>query len=125
MLGLSGMGTFEDIVTAAKDEDKRAQTALEVFAHRARKYVGAYVLELGGVDVVVFTAFMAEGYPVVREMVCRDLGFMGLKLDTETNARLVWAEGEISSPDSDVRVYSIPHNEELIIAQRVHRAISG
>lgn len=125
VLGLSGMGTFEDIVTAAKEGDKRAKTTLEVFAHRVRKYIGAYVLELGGVDVVVFTAFMAEGYPVVRDMVCRDLDFMGLKLDTEANARLVWAEGEISSPDSDVRVYCIPHNEELIIAQRVHQAISG
>jgi acetate kinase len=125
VLGLSGMGTFEDIVAAAKDGDKRAQTTLDVFAHRARKYMGAYVLELGGVDVVVFTAFMAEGYPVVREMVCRDLEFMGLKLDAEANAGLVWAEGEISSADSDVRVYCIPHNEELIIAQRVHQAISG
>jgi acetate kinase len=125
VLGLSGMGTFEDIVAAAADGDKRAQTTLEVFAHRVRKYMGAYVLELGGVDVVVFTASMAEGYPVVRQMVCRDLEFLGLKLDAEANSRLIWAEGEISAPDSDVRVYCIPHNEELIIAQRVHKAISG
>lgn len=125
VLGLSGMGKFEDIVAAAREGDARAQTTLEVFAHRARKYLGAYVLELGGVDVVVFTAFMAEGYPGVREMICRDLEFIGLKMDHEANARLLWAEGEISSPDSDVRAYCIPHNEELIIAQKVHQAISG
>ncbi len=125
LLGLSGMGTFEDIVAAAKGGDERARTTLEVFAHRVRKYLGAYMLELGGVDVVVFTASMAEGYPVIREMVCRDLEFMGLKLDREANEQLVWAEGEISASDSDVRVYCIPHNEELIIARRVHQAIGG
>jgi acetate kinase len=125
VLGLSGMGTFEDIVSAAAEGDKRAQTTLDVFAYRARKYLGAYVLELGGVDVVVFTAYMAEGYPAVRELICRNLEFMGLKLDPEANAQLVWAEGEISAPDSTVRVYCIPHNEELIIAQRVYQAISG
>ncbi|MGD9141947.1 MAG: acetate/propionate family kinase [bacterium] len=125
VVGLSGMGTVEDLVAAAKDDDNRAKTTLDVFAHRVRKYLGAYMLELGGVDVVVFTAFMAEGYPIVREMVCRDLDFMGLKLDQEANNRLVWAEGEISAADSDVRVYCIPHNEELIIAQKVHQAISG
>lgn len=125
LLGLSGMGKFEDIVAAAKDGDDRAQTALDVFAHRVRKYVGAYVLELGGVDILVFTASMAEGYPTVREMVCKNLEPFGLKLDPEANAKLVWAEGEISAPDSDVKVYCIPHNEELIIAQKVHEAISG
>jgi acetate kinase len=125
LLGLSGMGKFEDIVAAARDGDGRARTALQVFAHRVRKYVGAYVLELGGLDVLVFTASMAEGYPIVREMVCNNLEFMGLRLDQEANAKLVWAEGEISSRDSDVRVYCIPHNEELIIAQKVHQAISG
>ncbi|MGD9402998.1 MAG: acetate/propionate family kinase, partial [bacterium] len=92
VVGLSGMGTVEDLVAAAKDDDNRAKTTLDVFAHRVRKYLGAYMLELGGVDVVVFTAFMAEGYPIVREMVCRDLDFMGLKLDQEANNRLVWAE---------------------------------
>lgn len=125
LLGLSGMGKFEDIVAAARDGDGRARTTLQVFAHRVRKYVGAYVLELGGLDVLVFTASMAEGYPIVREMVCNNLEFMGLRLDQEANAKLVWAEGEISSRDSDVRVYCIPHNEELIIAQKVHQAISG
>jgi acetate kinase len=125
VLGLSGMGTFDDLVAAAREGEARAQTTLEVFAHRVRKYIGAYVLELGGVDVLVFTAFMAEGYPVIRQMVCRDLEFLGLKMDSEANSRLVWAEGRISAPDSDVGAYCIPHNEELIIAQKVHQALSG
>jgi acetate kinase len=125
VLGLSGMGSFDDIIDAAGEGDKRAQTTLEVFAHRVRKYVGAYVLELAGVDILVFTAFVAEGYPVVREMICRNLDFLGLKLDEDANSRLVGAEGEISAHDSDVKVYCIPHNEELIIAQKVYQALSG
>jgi acetate kinase len=66
---------------------------------------------------------MAEGYPVVRQMVCDGLEFLGVKLDHDVNASVVGAEGEISSKASRVKVYIIPHNEELIIAQRVHQSL--
>jgi acetate kinase len=124
VLGLSGMGDFAEVVGCAKAGDERAMTALQVFVHSIRKYLGAYLLELGGADIIVFTAFMAEGYPMVRRMVCEGLEFVGIKLDEEVNASLEFAEGEISAGDSRVKVYTIPHNEELIIAQRVHQFLS-
>jgi len=121
VLGLSGLGDFDDVVEKAREGDERALDALNVFVHSIRKYLGAYILELGVPDIMVFTAFMAERYPVVRKMVCDGLGFLGIKLDDKVNESVVDAEGEISAADSAVKVYTMPHNEELIIAQRVHR----
>ena len=93
--------------------------------HSIRKYLGAYILELGGVDVIVFTAFMAEQHPVVRRMTCDGLEFLGIKLDDEINASVTDAEGEISASDSQVKVYCVPHNEELIIAETVYRSLGS
>ena len=124
VLGLSGMGDFAEVVEKAKAGDQRAVNALQVFVHSIRKYLGAFIVELGGADIIVFTAFMAEGYPVVRQMVCEGLEFVGVKLDEEVNSSVEFAEGEISAKDSKVKVYTIPHNEELIIAQRVYQHLS-
>jgi len=124
VLGLSGMGSFGEVVDRARAGDQRAVNALALFVHSIRKYLGAYILELGGADIIVFTAFMAEGYPIVRQMVCEGLEFVGVKLDEEVNASLEYAEGEISASDSKVKVYTIPHNEELIIARRVYQHLS-
>ena len=120
VLGLSGLGDFSDVVEKAREGDERAMDALSVFVHSIRKYLGAYILELGVPDIMVFTAFMAEGYPVVRKMVCEGLEFLGIKLDDKVNESVVGAEGEINAADSAVKIYTMPHNEELIIAQRVH-----
>jgi acetate kinase len=124
VLGLSGMGDFAEVVEKAKAGEERAVNALAVYVHSIRKYLGAFIVELGGADIIVFTAFMAEGYPVVRKMVCEGLEFVGVKLDEQVNASVEFAEGEISAKDSRVKVYTIPHNEELIIAQRVHQHLS-
>ncbi len=125
VLGLAGLGDFGEVVAKAKQGDERAKNALEVFTHSVRKYLGAFLLELGGLDVLVFTAFMAEGYPIVRKMVCEGLEFVGIKLDEEINNSVVDAEGEISAQDSQVKIYTVPHNEELIIARRVYKALKG
>jgi acetate kinase len=121
VLGLSGMGDFEEVVEKAGQGDERARVAMAVFAHSIRKYMGAFILEIGVPDIIVFTAFMAERYPVVRKMVCEGLEFLGIILDSKVNDSVVDAEGEISAPESKVKIYTMPHNEELIIAQRVHR----
>jgi len=124
VLGLSGMGDFAEVVEKAKAGEERAVNALGVFVHSIRKYLGAFIVELGGADIIVFTAFMAEGYPVVRQMVCEGLEFVGVKLDEQVNSSVEFAEGEISAKDSKVKVYTVPHNEELIIAQRVYQHLS-
>jgi acetate kinase len=123
VLGLSGLGDFGEVVEKAGAGYERAASALEVFTHSVRKYLGAFILEMGGLDVLVFTAFMAESHPPVRRMVCEGLEFLGIELDQEVNASVVDAEGEIGSKDSKVKVYSIPHNEELIIARRAYQAL--
>jgi acetate kinase len=123
VLGLSGLGDFAEVISRAEAGDTRARNALEVYTHSIRKYLGAFVLELGGLDVLVFTAFMAESHPIVRRMVCDGLEFLGIKLDEQVNASVVDAEGEISAVDSRVKIYTVPHNEELIIAQRVHQSL--
>jgi len=125
VLGLSGLGDFAEVVARAEQGDERARNALEVFAHSVRKYLGAFLLELGGLDILVFTAFMAEGYPIVRKMVCEGLEFLGIGLDEQVNNSVVDAEGEISLKDSKVRIYIIPHNEELIIARRVYESLKS
>ncbi len=125
VLGLSGLGDFGEVVTKAEQGDERARNALEVFAHSVRKYLGAFLLELGGLDILVFTAFMAEGFPVVRKMVCEGLDFLGIVLDDDINRSVIDAEGEISAKESKVGIYTIPHNEELIIARRVYSSLRG
>ncbi len=124
VLGLSGMGDFAEVVEKAKAGNERAVNALAVFVHSIRKYLGAVIIEMGGADIIVFTAFMAEGYPVVRQMVCEGLEFVGVKLDEEVNSTVEFAEGEISAKDSKVKIYTVPHNEELIIARRVYQHLS-
>lgn len=120
VLGLSGCGDFAEVVAKAESGDERARNALEVFAHSARKYLGAFLVELGGVDIVVFTAYIAEKFPLVRSMICRGLEPFGIKIDEDINSSIVDGEGEISSSDSMARVYIVPHNEELVIARRVY-----
>ncbi len=120
VLGLSGCGDFEEVVSKAEAGDERARNALEVFAHSARKYVGAFLVEMGGLDVLVFTAHIAERFPIVRSLVCRGLDAFGAKIDEEINRSIVEGEGEISSADSRVKIYIVPHNEELVIARRVY-----
>lgn len=123
ILGLSGLGDIGEVVEKTAAGDERATNALQVFTHSVRKYLGAFVLEMGGLDVLVFTAFMAESHPEVRRMVCAGLEFLGIELAEEINASVVDAEGEIGSAGSRVKVYCIPHNEEIIIAQRVHQSL--
>ena len=113
--GMSGVSSdFRDIENAANEGNKRAETALESFVYRVAKYVGAYAAAMGGVDAIAFTA--GENDKITRKKVCDYLGFLGITIDDEANAK----RGEeivISTPDSKVSVLVIPTNEELAIAR--------
>ena len=115
--GMSGVSSdFRDIENAANEGNKRAETALESFAYRVAKYVGAYAAAMGGVDAIAFTAGVGENDKITRKKVCDYLGFLGITIDDEANAK----RGEeivISTPDSKVSVLVIPTNEELAIAR--------
>ena len=117
--GLSGLsGDVRDLEQAERAGDKRAELALQVFAYRARKYIGAYLAAMGGADAIVFTGGIGENSPEVRAAICEGLSWFGIELDAERNAALTAArEGRISAESSRVAVHVIPTNEELLIAR--------
>ena len=115
--GLSGLSSdFRDLNAGAAEGNKRAQIALDVFCYKVAKYVGSYVAAMNGVDAIVFTAGIGENVCLVREKVCEYLGYLGITLNKEANA-IRGEEIEISTPDSKVKVYVVPTNEELAIAR--------
>ena len=115
--GLSGLSSdFRDLSSAVAEGNKQAQIALKVFSYRVAKYVGSYAAAMNGVDNIVFTAGIGENDHEVREEVCSYLQFLGIELDKEANAKR-GEEVMISTPDSKVKVYVIPTNEELAIAR--------
>ena len=119
VLGISGVSSdFRDLEAAAKAKNPRAQLAIEMFSYRVKKYVGSYAAAMGGLDCLVFTGGIGEHTECVRELVCKDMEFLGVKLDLEKNDNPPRdTETLISAPDSKVKVYIIPTNEELYIAR--------
>jgi acetate kinase len=120
VLGLSGKYIDRrDIINAAAKGDKRAELTLAVECYRLRKYIGSYAAAMGGVDAIVFTAGVGENSPIHRERSCEGLSFMGVEIDTEKNQSAVGrkAEMEISTMDSKVKVFVIPTDEELVMAE--------
>ncbi|RFA22505.1 acetate/propionate family kinase [Subtercola boreus] len=118
LLGLSGRGDMRDVVEAAGAGDDRAELALEVYLHRLKHYVGAYIAELGGVDAIVFTAGVGENSVVVRERSLAGLERLGISIDPERNASAERGARVISTDDSAVTVLVVPTNEELEIARQ-------
>ena len=119
VFGLSGeiSSDFRDLTGAMAEGDKKAKIALEVFAYRVAKYIGAYAAAMNGVDDIVFTAGIGENDDIVREQVCSYLGYLGIEFNTELNKGLRGKETELSMPGSKVKVFVIPTNEELAIAR--------
>ncbi len=115
--GISGLSSdFRDLTAGAKEGNKRAIAAIEVFCYRVAKYVGSYAAAMNGVDAIAFTAGIGENVGLVREKVCSYLGYLGITLDAEANAK----SGDdcvISAADSKVKVAVIPTNEELAICR--------
>ena len=119
VFGLSGeiSSDFRDLTGAMAEGDKKAKSALEVFAYRVAKYIGAYAAAMNGVDDIVFTAGIGENVSYVREQVCSYLGYLGVELDPDANEKFRGEQGEITKPGCKVRVFVIPTNEELAIAR--------
>lgn len=127
MKGLAGQNDLRLVHTAAADGDGAASAALEVYVHQIRHYLGAYLVALGGVDAVVFTAGVGENDARVREAVCADLSGLGIAIDSERNANTRGPDGvvDISAPDAMVKVLVVPTNEELEIANQAVAAVSA
>lgn len=122
VMGLSGVSSdFRDLTAAANDGNHRAALALEVFEYSCKKYLGAYAAALGGADCVVFTAGIGEHDHLIREHICKDMEYMGVKIDEEKNSRIGDGICDITAEGASVKVLVIPTNEELVIARDTER----
>ena len=116
-LGLSGVSIDDrDIEAAANEGNKRARLAIDNFVYQVAGYIGRFTAQMNGVDVITFEAGIGENGITVRKEICDYLGFLGVKIDEEKN-NCRGEEVEISTPDSKVKVYVVPTNEELMIAR--------
>lgn len=117
-LGVSGISSDNrDITAAAEKGDKRAILASEMLQYQIKKYIGSYAAAMNGLDAVLFTGGIGENAWEVREGVCKDMEFFGIKIDTEKNKSTRGELIKISTPDSKVEVWIVPTNEELLIAR--------
>ena len=117
MLGVSGQTSDnQEIGRLAESGDKRAILCEEMYAHQIAKNVGSYIVAMGGADAIVFTGGIGENAGHYRAQLGEKLAFLGVKIDAEKN-KIRGEEVEISTPDSPIKVYVIPTNEELVIAR--------
>ena len=125
--GMSGLATgdIRDLLDAARKGNADAKIALAVFTGAIRKYIGQFLVEMNGADVLIFTAGIAEHNPEIREAVCANLDFCGLELDSELSAKTFATEAVISTPRSKIEVRVIPTNEEIIIARNAWQKLSN
>jgi acetate kinase len=123
--GLSGAGRdLRDIETAAAAGDVRAELSIEVFISSIRHYLGAYLLELNGADVIAFTGGIGENSARIRSGVCRELDWFGIELDPEKNAGGP-SERIVSTPRSRVQVWTVPTNEEIVVARQAKELLEA
>ncbi|MGH7782631.1 MAG: acetate/propionate family kinase [Candidatus Binatia bacterium] len=117
LLGISGLSNDMRELTAAYEENPRVRLAVDVFCYRARKYLGAYLAVLNGAEAVVFSGGIGENSSLVREQICRDMEWCGLKLDAAANASAIGKDRSIAAVDSNIEAFVIHSDEEWIIAR--------
>lgn len=123
LLGLSGVSNdVRDVLKAEADGNKRAELALQVYVHQIQTYIAAYTADLGGLQTLVFTAGVGEHSAPIRERVCADLEYLGVKIDADANRD---NDLDISAADSRVKVLVIPTNEELVIARETEKVLDS
>ena len=119
LLGISGVSSDDrDVTKAAQEGNARAKLAHEMLRYQIAKFIGGYYVALGGCDAMVFTAGLGENQPSHRQAVCDYLKCFGVEIDSELNEKCIRGNvGIISTPDSKIKVFVIPTNEELVIAR--------
>ena len=119
-LGVTGLSSdSRDIEAAYNEGNEKAKLALDILKHQLKKYIGGYAAAMNGLDAVVFTAGIGENSSILRELVLSDMEYLGIELDREANKKAFRLSDAmmISTPDSKVKAYVIPTNEELVIAK--------
>jgi acetate kinase len=126
LIGVSGLSNdMRSLLDAEAGGDARAKLAVDVFCYRLKKYVGAYVAALGGVDGLAFAGGIGENAPVVRERSLGGLAALGLELDPERNRAARGQDAEIGAAGARARVFVVPTNEELLIARDTAGIVSA
>ncbi len=125
MLALAGTNDLREVHRRIADGDRAAALALDVFCHRVRKYVGAYLAVLGGADAIAFTGGIGENDPVVRARSLAGLESLGIRIDEERNAARAPGGRRVSADDSPVAVLVVPTDEELEMARQTVRLLTG
>jgi len=123
MLGLTGYSDLRDIESNAELGNVDCQMALAMNAYRIKKYIGSYAAVLNGLDAIVFTAGIGENSSYIRKLVCTDMDYFGIKLDTEKNNIRSKEIREINTTDSKTKILVIPTNEEFEIANQVYELL--
>ena len=113
---------FREIELASYGESESAAIAIEKFKYEIASYIAKYAIAMNGVDYIVFTGGIGENQINIRKGICEKLEFMGVKVDADAN-NMRGEEKEISTPDSKIKVYVIPTNEELMIAKETERLV--
>jgi acetate kinase len=115
----------ELLAEAEESGDRRARLAIEIFCYRVRKYIGSYLAAMNGADAIVFAGGIGENSAKVRDLICKEMNWLGVELDVEKNdAQVGGREGIISADSSKLKVWVIPTNEELLIARDTVRLIN-
>lgn len=124
-LGISGVSSdYRDLAEGAKNGNERCALAIDIFYYNIIKLIGSYTAALGGADAIVFTAGVGENDAAMREFVCDKLAYLGVKIDKEKN-KIRGEAVQISTPDSKIKVFVIPTNEELVIARDTEEIVNG
>jgi acetate kinase len=124
MFGLTGFSDLRDIEANAEKGDENCQLALAMNAYRIKKYIGSYAAVLNGLDAIVFTAGIGENSSLMRKLVCTDMDYFGLVLDTEKNEIRSKEIREINLANAKTKILVIPTNEELEIANQVYDSLN-
>jgi acetate kinase len=127
LLGISGLtNDMRVLQEELRDhDDRRVRLAIEIFCHRARKYVGAMLASMGGADAIIFTGGIGENSPDIRARICQGLEWAGVQLDDERNQKTKGRQAEIGVEGSKLPVWVIPTDEELLIARDTVRCVLG
>lgn len=125
MLGLTGYSDLREIEMKAENGDKSCLLALQINAYRVKKYIGAYVAALNGIDALVFTAGIGENSDIMRRLICTDLNYLGIDLDLKKNDVRSKEIREIQHEKSSVKVMVIPTNEEIEIAEQSYKLVQS
>lgn len=125
-LGLSGISSDNrEITQGIADGNKRAAIVRELLTYQIKKYIGSYAAAMNGLDAVIFTGGIGENAPEVREEVCKDMDFFGIKIDNALNENIKGKLTKLSTDDAKTQVWVVPTNEELLIARDTLKLING